>query len=193
MAELAPNDVAAFTRSRLPADAGTQLLIDAALAAARRYCGWHVSPVRTGDVVEVDGPGHTSAVLSLPTLHLLDVTDIVEDGVDVNVARDVYWSRTGNVYKRGWARGWTPGPVVVTITHGYTEAEAADWRRAVLRLVDQMSLEPFEAGTRPSSDVVRVREKVDDVETEIQYGATLIADSDRLSALFAQFRILPGP
>ena len=45
----------------------------------------------------------------------------------------------------------------MVITHGYTETEAADWRQAVLTMVDLMS-----TGGRPDNELVV--KKVDDVQ-----------------------------
>lgn len=186
MAELAAADLSAFTRGRLPDDDATQQVLDAALAAARRYCGWHVCPVRTDVQMEVDGSG---AALSLPTLNLIAVSEIVEDGVSLDVA-DLYWSQSkGVVYKRGWSRGWSGASILVTMTHGFSESEAADWRRAVLRLADQMSFEPS-TGEREGADVRRKR--VDDVELE-WFAEGLITADTRMSNLFTAYRILPAP
>ena len=83
MAELDASDVESFTNGRLSDDDATARLLASALAAARRYCGWHVSPVREGDEIEVDGPG--GRVLSLPTLNLAEVSELSEVGVSVDV------------------------------------------------------------------------------------------------------------
>lgn len=185
MAELNAADVASFTNGRLPNNADTTDLLNAALTAARRYCGWHVSPVRVDDVVDVDGPG--GRVLSLPTLNLIAVDEVSEDGRPVTGELDVS-RRKGTVEKRGGTR-WTgrAGGIVATITHGYTEAEAGDWRRAVLRLVDAMSRETVTLREDPAL----VRKKIDDVD--YQWAEGLIDSDARLAALLAQFRILPSP
>lgn len=187
MAELTAADLSAFTRGRLPDDEATQQLLDAALAAARRYCGWHVCPLRTDVQVEVDGSG---AALSLPTLNLIAVSEVIEDGVSLDVARDLYWSQSkGLVYKRGWSRGWFGDSILVTMTHGFPEGEAADWRRAVLRLADQMSFDPA-SGERDGSNVRRKR--VDDVELE-WFAEGLITSDSQMSNLFLSYKILPSP
>jgi hypothetical protein len=178
MAELVASDVTT--------PATTQNLLDAALAAARRYCGWSVSPVVTVTGLTLDGPG--GRALSLPTLNLLDVTAVTEDGITVDVA-NLRWSRQrGTLYKHGFGC-WTThaGGIVITFRHGFTEAEAADWRRAIVRLVDVMSTEL----TGEREDPQLSRKKVDDVEYE--WFATLISTNDRLASLFSQFRILPSP
>lgn len=185
MAELTAADVATFTGGRLANNSTTTDLLNAALAAARRYVGWSVSPVATVELT-VDGSG--GRVLSLPTMQLLAVTELVEDEVEWDVA-DLRWSKPkGCVYKRSGAC-WTrhAGAITITISHGYTEAEAADWRRAILRLVDAMSYETVTSRTDPALK----REKVDDTEQE--WFNTLISTDERLAATFSQFRILPSP
>ena len=82
--ELTADDVEAFTGGRLSADAAeTQRLLDAAVAAARRHCGWHVCPVWTDHHIVVDG--HGGRVLRLPTRHLLAVGDVTDSGFSVDV------------------------------------------------------------------------------------------------------------
>lgn len=182
MAELTPDDLPTSVRGLFATDDEAQAAIDAVLAAARRYCGWHVSPVATDDEVVVDGPGGRS--LSLPTLNLIQVSAIDEDGTEVDLSY-VRASRLGIVRKR-FGSHWVSeyGAVTVKMTHGYTETEAADWRRAVVKLVGQR-----EQSSRDSGDLKR--KKVDDVEYEWFEGVVSV-DSE-LSALFAPFRILPAP
>ena len=186
MAELAYFDLPAAVLARFDdADdyAAAQAAIDAALVAVRRFCGWHVSPARADDELELDGPG--GRVLSLPTLNLVSVTSVTEDGVSVDVSKLDRSRRKGTLTKRwGW---WTSrdGAIVATISHGFTETEAADWRAAILGLVDTWS----QPADRDTADLKR--KKVDDVEAEWFEGA--ISTSDELAAKFAQFRILPTP
>jgi hypothetical protein len=190
MAELTIADVRLFSdRFDDFDDAPLQALLDAALAAARRYCGWYVTPVVEDDEVTLDGPGGHS--LSLPTLKLLEVTEVVEHGVTLDVALLDVSLRTGSINK--WPYGcWTRrnGAIVVTFTHGFTETEAADWRRAVLRLVDLMTLEPVVAGTG-REDPNMIRKSVGPVEYQWAHG--IISDDERLSAMFSRYRILPSP
>lgn len=186
MAELTLDDLARFTKERLPGDDDeyAQELLDAALAGARRYCGWPVSPVIEDDEVTVDGPG--GRVLSLPTRNLLELSEVIENGVALDVTKLDVSRRKGTVekYPYGWWTGRASG-IAVTMTHGLTEAEAADWRRAVLRLADLMDRET--ARDDPSLK----RKRVDDVEYE-WFEQTISGDT-RLSMLLAPFRILPSP
>lgn len=187
MAELDSTDVETFTGGRLSAnDDSTDSVLAAALAAARRYCGWHVSPVREDDEVTIDGPGGT--LLSLPTRAVIEVSEIVEDGVTLDVDSLDISKTTGTVQKHPRAR-WTNrgGAIAVTMTHGYTEDQAADWRRAVLQLADSMAAEA--AGQRESADLIT--KKVDDVE--YQWAGGILSTNDRLAAMFSAYRILPSP
>lgn len=95
------------------------LLLTAAEAAVRTYCGWHIAPSRT-DTLTVDGSG--SSVLALPTLYLTAVASITEDGDAVDMT-SVDWSTSGVLWRdRPWSsrrRG-----VAATVTHGYAEPPA---------------------------------------------------------------------
>lgn len=188
MAELAAADLSAYTGGRLASgDSATAAVLAAALAAARRYCGWTVSPVAEVTVT-VDGPG--GPVLALPTRNLIEVEAVTENGVAIDVDNlDV--SRVKGTVRKYPHGGWTArdGSISVTMTHGFTEGEAPDWRRAVLRLADLMATDSSAAGLRDDTDLVRKR--VDDVE--YQWAEGLIAADDRLASLLAQFRILQSP
>lgn len=184
MAELLYSDLPADVLARFADTTAAQKAIDTALVAARRFCGWHVSPVRASEALtELDGPG--GRVLSLPTLNLTAVASVTELGVAVDVTTLDRSRRKGTLTKQsGW---WTcrDGAISATITHGFTEAEALDWRAAILELVDAWS----EVSTRDGSDMKR--KKVDDVEYE--WFETAISTSAELAAKLSQFRILPSP
>ena len=174
MAELTAADVSTFTGGRLANDGGSgevTRMLNAALTVARSQVGWHVSPVRTGDVVVLDGPG--SSILDLPTLKLVTLTSVVEDGVTLDVTKikasanptsseplPVRLRKTTSPY--WWSCNYQA--VAVTMTHGYTETEAADWRQAILTMVDQMSRLP--TGSSGRSDADLSVKKVDDVQYE---------------------------
>lgn len=146
MAELSVDDIIQFTGGRLEDTDETQAMLDAALLRARRYCGWHVCPVRDFDVITMDGPGGTE--LFPPTRNIVELTEVVNDGVllevggsgsdaaaEVLVPADAPWKivRTTGVWSTQY-RG-----IELTLTHGYTESQAADWRQAVLSMVSQMA------------------------------------------------------
>lgn len=167
MPELTADDVERFTNSRLLADdEEVQRMLKAALVLARREAGWHVSPVVEDFDVVLDGPD--SRILTLPTRKLVTLTSIVEDGTTLDLA-DLRWSVGGppgilerpvSVRKKSggfWSADYQA--IEVTMDHGYTEDEAADWRQAVLTLVDQMG--SLVGVGRGESDLVT--KKVDDV------------------------------
>lgn len=148
--ELTPEDVATFTKGRLDADDdATAMLLAIAVAAARRYCGWHVTPVRTEDALTVDGPG--SAMLVLPTLRMTALTSVTEDGAPVDLSTLV-WSARGLVRKKS-GTGWSDkfGSIEVKMSHGF--AEAPDWQAAVLSMVDRIS-EDFSLSSSIASRLV---------------------------------------
>lgn len=167
MPELTPADVASFTGGRLAAnDPEVAKMLAAALVAARRHCGWHVNPIIEDDEITIDGPG--SRILNLPTRKLVEMTSITEGTVLIPLDR-VRWSAGGppgalsrpiSVRKNngGW---WSQlyQDIVVVMTHGYDDAEAADWRYAVLSMIDEMAT--LQTAGRGEPDLLS--KKVDDV------------------------------
>lgn len=160
---------------------------DAARSAARRFCGWHVTPVREDDVVTLDGPG--SALLVLPTLRLVELTGVVENGVALDVATELYVSSRGLVRKRSgawWSRHY--GSIVVTMTHGFDadidpddeKDNAADFNTAVASIAERSA-----AGDRPN------------VIGPIQWPVEAMADGSAFSvverALLEQYRLESAP
>jgi hypothetical protein len=168
MPELTTADVEAYTDGRLAAgEPETERMLAAALAAARRYCGWHVCPVLEDQVITMDGPG--SPLLVLPTLQLVKLTGIAEQGVDVDLtyvqvsarglARklsgfpaqplDSDWWNWAEIIHPSWPYlrhdielYWTGGysTLQVTMTHGYDDAP--DWQAAVLSYLSRQSQDP---------------------------------------------------
>lgn len=184
MAELSHSDLPVAVMARFDNDpAVAQAAIDAALVAARRYCGWHVSPIRVDDELDLDGSG--GRVLSLPTLNLISVASVTEHGEALDVSELDRSRRKGTLSKQFGRWSGRDGAIVAVVTHGLTEAEAADWRTAILDLVDKRS----EVSTRDGGDMKR--KKIGEVEYE-WFEATLSTDAE-LAATFSQFRILPAP
>jgi hypothetical protein len=139
MAELTNPDVEQYTGGRLDRDdPETDKLRLRGLATARRFCGWHVTPQKVDDVVTLDGKG--GVVLRLPTLRLVTLTEITEDGAAIAPA-DIYVSDRGMLTKKSGAR-WSEkfGAIVVKMTHGFDAA--SDFDAAVLSWVDRASLAP---------------------------------------------------
>lgn len=164
MSDLTTADVETFTAGRLAdGDDQVQEMLDAAVVRARHHVGWHVSPQRSESIV-LDGPG--TLALQLPTRRLVALTAVTENGAVVDLAK-LDWSELGKVRKVSGAN-WSGRyrAITATITHGYTEAEAADWRRAILSMVDQMSR------VQQSGCGDLIRKRVDDVEYQwADYGA----------------------
>lgn len=86
----------------------------------RSAAGWHLYPVRTEDVVTVDGSG--SNVQMLPTARLTNVHEVKVDDVVVDLAR-VRWSAAGYLRLRDGRWSCEPRGVVAKITHGYDVLE----------------------------------------------------------------------
>lgn len=150
----------------------------AALAAARRYCGWVVTPPETVTIT-VDGPG--GPMLSVPSLCIVEVTEVVEDGVTLDLA-DLRISKTlGQIWKKSGCWTSNVGGIEVTMAHGLDEAPDFD------AAVEQAATALAAAGTR--TDTALKRKKVDDVEHEWFESASSFLNESLLSS----FRILPRP
>lgn len=164
MGELTPADVELHTKGTLLADdPEVQRMLDAALVAARREVGWHVSPVRLADAVVIDGP--CSRILDLPTRKLIELISVTEDDVIIPLS-DVRWSAAGFTDRPVRVRKKSAGfwscdyqAIEVVMDHGFTEDEAADWRQAILSVVAEMG--SMISGGRSEADLVS--KKVDDV------------------------------
>lgn len=170
MAELTVDDVVAYTGGRLGDDDETARMLAAALAAARRDVGWHVSPVATGAVFLRNGPGGHK--LRLPTQKVVTLQAVTDNGVDLDVG-DSGSGGSGDddpdvtvdpeapwvlIRHHGhWSR--RHAGIVVECDHGFTEDEAADWRQAILSMVDMMA--GLSVTGRPDSDLQS--KQVDDV------------------------------
>lgn len=163
--DLVPGDVEQYTRGRLSqTDPETVRALNAALARVRRYCGWHVSPVRT-ETITVDRPMRNHPFLVLPTLKIVALNSITIDGVvidmtNVRVSADTpgvlslnNWNPWGGWH---WDSGF--GLVSVNLEHGYTAAEVEDFRDGVLSLVDRATLTVSTGAAGPL-----IEKEVDDV------------------------------
>lgn len=170
MAEISAVDIQNFTNGRLQSSsAEVGRMLSAALASARQYCGWHVSPVLTAQAMTLDGPD--SRILWLPTRKIVTLTSVTEDGT--LLASDSYKYSHGDgpglsrpiAARKVGAGYWSAeyGSIAIVMDHGYTEAEAVDWRQAIMSMVDQMSLLPVAAGTGSSAFGLKTKE-IDDVQ-----------------------------
>ena len=189
--ELTTADVEQFTGGRLlTGDPEVQRMLDAALMAARRECGWHVSPVRYTDTVVLDGP--YSRMLELPTRKLLQLISVTESGTLLSLAdlrvsaagprdRPVIVRKRSNAY---WSGEYSD--IEVVMDHGFSETEAADWRQAVLTMVDQMGSMVSSGG----SEADLVSKKVDDVTyTWGRYGALAQESLTSVSSILCDYTL----
>lgn len=178
MAELSAADVQTYTNGRLQATNGeVQRMLDAALSVARREVGWHVSPPRT-DTITLDGPD--SKVLWLPTLKIQSITSITEDDVVLDLSKVKQSAGDGpglprrvslrKASKKYWTGEYSG--IVVVMSHGFPEAEVADWRQSILSMVDEMSLVPVSGGSG-MSEFGLAQKRVDDVDYRFNAYSTL--------------------
>lgn len=144
-----------YTQGRLDADADeTAEILDRSLAEVRQWCGWHVTPILTEEIT-VDGPG--GKLLWLPTLRLVALTAVAEDGVELDVA-DLEWSATGLV-RKPLSGLWTEKfrGITVTLTHG---VDAKDFEAAVYSVADRKSQMPVGGAIATVGPFRWVEEKV---------------------------------
>lgn len=93
--------------------------IDRAVAYIRREAGWHIFPIAV-DTLTLDGEG--GHVLTLPSLRVEDISEIIENGTPLDPSA-YEWSADGDVKRvRGcWTTRWRG--ITVTLTHGYDPAD----------------------------------------------------------------------
>ncbi|WNO28723.1 head-to-tail adaptor [Microbacterium phage FlameThrower] len=143
-----PAELSAHTKGAIsPTDERSQLILDGATEAIRRYCGWNIAPAE--DVtVTLDGGG---SVLYLPSLKVNSVASVLVDGVAFT---DFEWSRrTGNLRRKGG--GHFPdiwGGIVVTFNSGF-ETAPADLKEVVLQ-VSSIALSSPTGATREQAGQV---------------------------------------
>ena len=115
-------------------------LADATVArvwsAVESLCGWAPSPERV-ETLRVDGSG--SPIVQIPTLRLLEVTAVREEGVEVD-ASAFMWSDDGSLRKRVgcWSREWRG--IEVDCLHGFDTA--ADLDAVVLQVALRTVIAP---------------------------------------------------
>lgn len=111
---MAVQPIVQLTNGALPDS--PQFWLDAAHAAVRRFCGWHVAPVIT-ESLTLDGNGSRSILL--PSRRVTAITSVVEDGTTLT---DFEWSESGIITKPGgyWSRKHRS--IVVSLSHGFDDA-----------------------------------------------------------------------
>jgi hypothetical protein len=187
MPELTSADVELFTHGRLSAsDPEVIRDLNRAYAAIRKYCGWHVAPSKA-EVVTLDGPN--DAFLALPTLNLVTLTSVVEDGVTLNNG-DLTPSSSGRLLVKRSGMRWSSNfrSIVVTMTHGFDVAPNFD--QAVLYLVDEITVS---ASTGVAGGPHVRRDRVDDTEREWWRSVAAEAlDINSVAGLLEQYRLAPS-
>lgn len=140
---LDPVDLAAYQ------DGDPQAHLDAALAAIRAYVGWHIAPVRT-ETVAVDIPPWSRGV-GLPTLCLLAVVPVDQDGIPFDLEPALEWTRSGLVTwpcdLAGTYYDARPTTAWLTITHGYP-ALPAEVHDTAMRLATRSQVSPLGGGSQ---------------------------------------------
>ena len=101
---------------------------DQAVAFVQTYCGWHIAP-ELDETLTLDGPGGWA--LTLPSLHVVSIASVTENGTALVEDSDYTWSESGIIRRRCWANDpevWAPGwwsceyrSIVVELTHGYPD------------------------------------------------------------------------
>ncbi len=100
----------------------TQAVVDAAVAALRGDCGWHIAPQATETLTVNGSPTQT---LILPTLYIVGITAIrdVSATTPVTLTGWRMASRAGLLWREeGWPDGFEV--IEVDLTHGYTDTPA---------------------------------------------------------------------
>jgi len=120
-------------------DGGAPTPLEAAEAAVRAYCQWHVAPVTTETLV-LDADGGSR--LFLPSNHVVAVTAVRAAGTALD-ASAYDWTSTGVLRRLGGALWPYAGrSVEVDLTHGHEPAEVA-W--IVKQIADRITSAPDKA------------------------------------------------
>ena len=110
-----------------PANADPQENLTAAEAAVRAYCGWHIAPVITEEVV-LDGSG--TSTLFVQTLRLKNIIAAEASGTVLDPAA-LEWSEAGFIRAQGiWPDRLRS--VKLTVEHGF---DAAPDVAAIIRAI----------------------------------------------------------
>lgn len=123
-------------------------LIDGATKGVRRYCRWHVAPVIT-ETRTFDGPGGN--LLVLPSLHVVSVSRVVENGVALLEGVDFDWSENGEILRlcRPWTHRWRA--IEVEFKHGFESA--ADLVQVIQQVVANAAASPLGATREQAGQV----------------------------------------
>lgn len=145
-----PAELSSFTKGRIsPTDERSQLLLDGATEAIRRYARWHIAPAE--DVTAtLDGGGE---VLYLPSLQVNSVASVSVRGTVLDPA-GYEWSRqTGNLRRvdhLDFPEVW--GGIVVVFNSGYQDVPA-DLKGVVLQVTSMAMSSPTGATREQAGQV----------------------------------------
>jgi hypothetical protein len=139
-----PEEFRLLTGSDVEDDRAGELLAQAS-GLVRTWCGWHLA-ARLTQAVVVDGSG--AETVALPTLHLVDLLAVTENGVPVELEL-VEWSTAGFLIRR--SRRWTSRlrGVRAEILHGLARTPT-EVRAVVIAIVARAVAHP--AGTGVASE-----------------------------------------
>lgn len=106
-----------------------QFWLNAANAAVRRECGWHVAPVITETLI-LDGRG--GPTLLLPSQRVTAILSVKNEGEDVTSR--VRFSRSAGVLTL--ASGWSTevGSIEIELTHGHPIEDVPDVAALIVTL-----------------------------------------------------------
>jgi len=123
-------------------DPEIQGTLDAASAMIRRYCGWHIAPEITEDLV-VDGSG--GKVQTLPTLRLGKLDGLIETRNSVMTIwdpDDIEWSRNGYLRRVGIWTDRLQG-ITASVTHGFSLDDVSDLTAMAVTMAARAEASPF--------------------------------------------------
>lgn len=122
-----------------PSTPNLQAVVDAAVESLRRRCGWHVFPVARMTLT-LDGDG--GEVATLPTLRVVELHSVTDDGQAMTAGVDYDLSGIGDLKRRGsgcWSTRWSG--LVVDLTHGFdTPVELV---REIAGAVGELAVNPL--------------------------------------------------
>lgn len=120
-----------------------RMLLAQASALVRGYCGWHLAP-QIREPVRVDGSG--AQLQPLPTLHLVEIERVVENGNSIALSR-IRWSVAGFLLHRH--RPWTLvlRGITATIVHGHIHTPP-DVQAVVLAMAARVAAAPVGGGVQ---------------------------------------------
>lgn len=119
-----PAQLEEWTKRKIKAaDNRVPVALAAVSRSIRNRAGWHITPVVSGHVLTLDGPGGN--VLSLPSMAVKSLTSVVDDELVLDPASDLRVSRGSGLVKKRSGAAWSGeyGAIQVTMSHGHESAE----------------------------------------------------------------------